>query len=161
MPAVTVEVKLNGLPTANTHSPTFSFSESPNGMVGRSFASILSKAISVVGSVPTNLAANLRLSFNVTSSSSAPSITWLFVIIYPSVEMITPEPAPTRGCGCGRWNPPRPPNPKKYSNGSTYCGWLPPSAYCLAFVVALICTTPWTVLSAAVVKSVFSAATVL
>jgi hypothetical protein len=75
MPAVTVEVKLNGLPTANTHSPTFSFSESPNGMVGRSFASILSKAISVVGSVPTNLAANLRLSFNVTSSSSAPSIT--------------------------------------------------------------------------------------
>ena len=30
MPAVTVEVRLNGLPTASTHSPTFTLSESPN-----------------------------------------------------------------------------------------------------------------------------------
>ena len=34
MPAVTVEFKLNGLPTANTHSPTFNASESPTGIVG-------------------------------------------------------------------------------------------------------------------------------
>src|SRR5699024_12230876 len=52
IPAVTVEVKLNGLPTANTHSPTFNFSESPKGIVGKSVASILIKAISVVGSAP-------------------------------------------------------------------------------------------------------------
>ena len=102
IPAVTVDVRLNGLPTASTHSPTFNFSESPNGIVGRSFASTFINAISVVGSVPISLAENLRLSFNVTSNSSAPSITWLFVIIYPSVEIITPEPDPTRGCGCGR-----------------------------------------------------------
>ena len=75
IPAVTVDVKLNGLPTAKTHSPTFSFSESPKGIVGRSFASILIKAISVAGSVPISLASNLRLSFNVTSNSSALSIT--------------------------------------------------------------------------------------
>ena len=81
MPAVTVEFRLNGLPTAKTHSPTLSCSESPKGSVLRSFASILIRAMSVLGSVPMILAGNLRLSLSVTSSSSEFSTTWLFVTI--------------------------------------------------------------------------------
>ena len=35
IPAVTVDVRLSGLPTASTHSPTFNSSELPNGIVGK------------------------------------------------------------------------------------------------------------------------------
>ena len=64
------------IPTASTHSPTFSVSESPTGIVGRSSSdSILIKARSVLGSVPITRPLNSRLSFSFTLISSAPSIT--------------------------------------------------------------------------------------
>ena len=69
-------------------------------MIGRSLASIFNNARSVEGSVPMTFALKDRLSFRVTSNISAPSITWLLVTIYPSVEIITPDPIPTRGWGC-------------------------------------------------------------
>ncbi len=56
IPAVTVEARLNGLPTATAHSPTCTLSELANSMKGNPLPSILSKAISVEGSVPTILA---------------------------------------------------------------------------------------------------------
>ena len=40
MPSVTVWLSENGLPTAITHSATFSFDESPHGITGRPVASI-------------------------------------------------------------------------------------------------------------------------
>ena len=75
IPAVTVEVKLNGLPTASTQSPISTSSEFPNSVNGRLFSSILSNAISVPGSEPTNLALSFLPSFKVTDNSSALSIT--------------------------------------------------------------------------------------
>jgi hypothetical protein len=92
IPAVTVDDKLYGFPTAITHSPTLRLSESPIGRVGRFLPSILIRARSVVGSVPIIRAENSLLSLSVTVSSSAPFTTWLFVTIYPSALMITPEP---------------------------------------------------------------------
>ena len=79
IPAVTVEVNPNGLPTAKTHSPTLSASELPMGITGNFSASILMRAKSVVASVPIITASNVRLSLSVISSRSAPSITWLLV----------------------------------------------------------------------------------
>ena len=81
IPAVTVEVRLNGLPTANTHSPIFSASELPNGITGRFLASIFSNAMSVEGSVPMTVAGNERLSFSVTSTLVDFCTTWLLVIM--------------------------------------------------------------------------------
>ena len=75
IPAVTVELKLKGLPTASTHSPTFNLSLSPIGKVGRFFPSIFIKAKSVFLSVPIIRAENSLLSSNVTVNSSAPSTT--------------------------------------------------------------------------------------
>src|SRR5690606_40238876 len=65
IPAVTVDVKLYGFPTAKTQSPTFIASESAKVAKGSfSFVSIFSKAISILESVPISLALNVRLSFN-------------------------------------------------------------------------------------------------
>jgi len=75
IPAVTVEAKLKGFPTANTHCPTFMLSEFPKGIYGKSVASIFTSAISVFGSAPITLALNLRLSFKVISKVFAFSIT--------------------------------------------------------------------------------------
>ena len=75
IPAVTVEVKLNGLPTAKTHSPTLSASEFPKRITGSCVASILSNAMSVLGSAPTRVALNVRLSLRTTSISLEFSIT--------------------------------------------------------------------------------------
>ena len=81
IPAVIVFCSPYGLPMASTHSPRRRASEFPIGMVGRSFASILISATSVVGSVPMTLASNVRLSFSVTFSFDALSTTWWFVTI--------------------------------------------------------------------------------
>ena len=75
IPAVTVEVKLNGLPTASTQSPISTSSELPNSVNAKLLSSIFNKAISVPGSVPTSLAVNSLPSFSVTDISSALSIT--------------------------------------------------------------------------------------
>ena len=56
MPAVTVLVRLKGLPTASTHSPILTLSELPNVRGVSPSASIFSRAMSVVGSVPTKVA---------------------------------------------------------------------------------------------------------
>ena len=52
MPSVTVWLSENGLPTAITHSATFSFEESPHGITGRPVRSIFSSARSVHESTP-------------------------------------------------------------------------------------------------------------
>ena len=52
MPAVTVEFRLKGFPTASTHCPTFTSSESSMVRKGRLPSFILIRAKSVEGSVP-------------------------------------------------------------------------------------------------------------
>ena len=79
IPAVTVEVRLKGLPTASTQSPNFRSSELPNSVKRRSFSSTFNNAKSVFGSVPIILADNSLPSFNVIKTLEASSITWLFV----------------------------------------------------------------------------------
>ena len=80
MPAVTVWFSWNGLPMASTHSPTFSWLESPHGTTGRPVTSIFSSAMSVVGSVPMTLPLISRLSGSATviSRTFSPT-TWLLV----------------------------------------------------------------------------------
>ena len=75
IPAVTVDLNSNGEPTARTHSPICKLSELPNLIVGKSSASILRIAKSVVGSVPSIVALNVLLSFNSTWTSLAFSTT--------------------------------------------------------------------------------------
>lgn len=75
IPAVTVEVKLNGLPTAKTHSPTSKSSELPKETYLKSSPSIFIKAISVSGSAPTTVAVYSLLLFSVTDTSVAPATT--------------------------------------------------------------------------------------
>ena len=80
MPAVTVRLNWNGLPMASTHSPTFSWLESPHGTVVRPVAAIFSSAISVLGSVPITFPLISRLSGSeiVISRTLSPT-TWLLV----------------------------------------------------------------------------------
>ena len=53
IPAVTVELRLKGFPTANTHSPIRATSESPKGIKGNdSLVFIFRTAKSVLGSDP-------------------------------------------------------------------------------------------------------------
>ena len=76
IPAVTVEVKLKGFPTAKTHSPIFAVSLSPKVVYGNtSSLSTFNKAISVFGSVPTIVAFNVLLSLSVTVNLSESAIT--------------------------------------------------------------------------------------
>ena len=87
--------KPNGLPIAITQSPTLSLLESPN-LTADNFVFlgfILSRATSVFGSLPTTVASKEVSSYNITIIFSALSITWLFVIIYPLLSIINPEPS--------------------------------------------------------------------
>ena len=108
IPAVTVEVRLNGFPTANTHSPTLKSSLFPSAIGFKFGAFIFKIATSVEGSAPTTVALYFELSFNITSISLALSITWLLVTIYPSEETITPEPEPDPYCLNSRFPEPGP-----------------------------------------------------
>src|SRR5437016_2576394 len=92
IPIVTVWLRPEGLPMASTYSPTWSLSESAQGMVGRSLASTRMTAMSVFGSVPTTLALSSRLSESRTRISSAFETTWLFVMMCPLGSAITPDP---------------------------------------------------------------------
>src|SRR5262249_13335295 len=98
----TVELSPNGLPTANTRSPTCNLSYSAHFKAGRFFASILTTARSVFGSVPTTFALNSRRSLSVTVICVAPSTTWLLVTIYPFGSTMTPDPALGSGRPCPR-----------------------------------------------------------
>ena len=82
IPAVTVEFRLNGFPTAKTHSPILVASEFPKNTYGSFLlVFIFSTAISVSGSVPIILASYDLLSLVVISISLLSYITWLLVIM--------------------------------------------------------------------------------
>src|SRR5699024_11260650 len=53
-----------------------------------------STARSVIGSVPTGSASNIRPSLTVTTICSAPSMTWLLVTMCPCSSQTIPDPAP-------------------------------------------------------------------
>ena len=122
IPAVTVLLSPRGFPTASTHSPTLMSSLLAIVIAGRFFPSIFMSARSVVLSAPIMRAENSLLSLSVTVSSSAPSTTWLLVTIYPSCDIMTPEPVAVRFGVC-TWRfcvppLPRPKNPPKGSKKS-------------------------------------------
>ena len=95
MPAVTVEVKFKGFPTASTHSPTFTSSELPKLSVGKSSVGVvLRSAKSVLGSLPINSASMVEPSDIATWMRWAPSMTWWFVTIHPWRSRMTPLPDP-------------------------------------------------------------------
>ena len=75
IPAVTVDVRLKGLPTAKTHSPILVWSESANLMYGKEFPDIFNTAISEFSSLPIISAIKVLLLFVVISISLAFSIT--------------------------------------------------------------------------------------
>ena len=75
IPAVTVLVRLKGLPTANTHCPTCTLSLFPYSRGVRSSVSIFITARSVEGSVPMIFAINSRLSLRVIVIESASATT--------------------------------------------------------------------------------------
>ena len=86
------------LPIASANCPTFSESESPRVAAGR-FETLraLIRAMSVAGSVPATSPSKLRPSLRWIWTLEAPSMTWLFVTIYPFESIITPEPCPSIG----------------------------------------------------------------
>jgi len=94
MPNVTVRLNPSGLPMASTKSPTAKWLEFPHVAVGRFDAWIFTTATSVFGSVATTFPLNWRRSAKITSTSTASATTWLFVMMYPSGETITPDPWP-------------------------------------------------------------------
>ena len=56
IPAVTVEVKLSGLPTANTHSPTRTSSEFPKAMAAKGAEGSIFRTPAGAGIAPTTSA---------------------------------------------------------------------------------------------------------
>jgi hypothetical protein len=79
MPAVAVNVRPMGLPSASTQSPTRSWSESPNWMTGsvsRPSGSTRITATSVLGSAPITSAVYSRPSSSTTFTFSAFRTTW-------------------------------------------------------------------------------------
>ena len=157
IPAVTVARRLKGWPMARTHSPTFISSDDTTLMAGRLFPFIFIRARSVDLSVPMMRAENSRLSFSVTVSSSAPSTTWLFVTIYPSELMMTPEPVPSRfGVWTFRfwfWPCPLWPKNPKGSNMSPKGSPCISTSCTFEFCRYLICATHGRARSAATVRS--------
>ena len=95
MPALTERVRPKGLPTAMATSPMRTLSLSAKVMACTFAPSIFSTAMSDAASPPIFFALYSCLSLpSVTTMSSAPSMTWLFVRMCPSVLTITPEPSP-------------------------------------------------------------------
>ena len=96
MPVVTVRLYPNGLPIATTGSPTSASDESPRDRVERastSEGSTLSAARSVDGSTAlTSASISSPPSSKLTVTDSAPSTTWAFVRIVPSLSTTKPEP---------------------------------------------------------------------
>src|SRR5437870_5476187 len=117
IPEVTVPPRPNGLPIANTQSPTRVFVESPQFAAGSGpFGSIFSSARSVTASRPMTWACNAVSSDKVTVMWSALAITWLLVTINPDGSMMKREPSEAmRGAGA----PGAPLSPKKSRNISS------------------------------------------
>jgi hypothetical protein len=101
IPALALFSNPNGDPIASTHSPTRTRDGSPILTVGRSFASILSTATSLLLSLPTTFALNSRLSVSRTVTSVAPSTTCALVAIVPSLSITKPDPVDVPCCSCG------------------------------------------------------------
>src|SRR5579864_5286326 len=98
MPDVTVPPSPNGLPIANTQSPTRTLFESPQAAAGSGFlVSILSSARSVTGSRPTTWAFSAVLSDSVTVICCAFAMTWLFVTMSPEGSTMNPDPSEATG----------------------------------------------------------------
>jgi hypothetical protein len=91
---VAVPDRPRGLPTASTGSPTPTASESPRvaGDKSSGASSTRTTARSVVASAPTTSASRIRPSLSVSSTSCAPSTTWLLVSTCPSASRTTPDP---------------------------------------------------------------------
>src|SRR5687767_5585501 len=98
MPEVTVPDSSNGEPIATTPWPIFMSPELPSWTIGRpETPSAWMTAMSELGSRPRILAEAVLPSWNTTLISppeAAPSMTWLFVTIWPLPEMTNPEPSP-------------------------------------------------------------------
>ncbi len=129
-PTLTVCARLNGLPIAITQSPGSIWLESPNFASGSGrfgFSTSCRSALSVSGSRPTIFASYSSLSSkNTTAIFDAPSTTWLFVMMKPSLLMMKPEPAACvmrgccrRGACCPRGFCPPAPGPKNRSSRSS------------------------------------------
>ena len=102
MPVVTVRSRPNGLPIATTGSPTSTWSSrrARAASAHRALASTLSSATSVDGSLPTSVAFSVSSFEKRTSIEVAPSMTWKFVTMWPSLSSTKPEPSAWEDC----WN---------------------------------------------------------
>ncbi len=151
---------------AITHSPTRSLPESPILTGSRGFVvSIFISAISVFGSRPTTSASNSSSSDKITLISSAFSMTWLFVRIYPCSSMINPEPRLFWGNSFGGTSPKnrsKNSSPKKSRNGLFGPKGAPnPLPGCLINLVDLILITEGFSLLAKSVKEPGRSASIL
>ena len=112
-PVVTVPLRPNGLPTATTVSPIIRSKEVPIGAAVRFFESTRRTARSLSGSTPISFAGTCVPSLKLTVMREAPSTTWLFVTMMPSLDQTKPEPSDVYV----RFPPP-PKNPNGSKNGS-------------------------------------------
>ncbi len=80
---------------ATTDSPTLSCAERPSA-TGRSTPTPIARttAMSALGSVPITWARTWRPLENCSSTSEAPSTTWLLVSTWPRASSTKPEPVP-------------------------------------------------------------------
>ncbi len=114
MPLVTVLDSPSGAPRATTGWPILRFEELPIAIVWRLDLSTRMTARSVSGSRPTRVACAASPLSNTTSRAPPPSagaITWLFVTMYPSDRITSPEPTP----------PPAPPWAKIVTTAGSCC----------------------------------------
>src|SRR5919202_4551822 len=94
-PEVTVDSKPEGLPMATASWPTTRFWSELNLAAGRLSRPTFTTAMSVRGSLATTCPRSVVPSAKATFTSFASWITWLFVMMYPSLRKITPLPIPS------------------------------------------------------------------
>ncbi len=95
--------------------------------------------MSVLGSVPISFASSVLPEKNSTEISSAPSMTWLLVTMYPSSEITKPEPSAFDRCG-PRGASGLPKRLKKSSKGDP-SGTIGPPSVGVAIVVDVVMLT--------------------
>jgi hypothetical protein len=98
IPEVTVPDSPSGAPIATTGSPTFTVADEPSAMTLSPWEGWMwSTARSVCGSRPVIVAASVCPSANSTWTEpplAATEMTWLFVRMYPSGRITSPDPVP-------------------------------------------------------------------